>query len=96
MYTTLTKKEIEKKSKTLNAWTLNARQTELSKMFYFTDFMKALSFVAKITVHAEILEHYPNIELSYGRVKVKLSTQDLKGLTNADFLLAENIDLLKK
>ena len=51
-----------------------------------------LAFVAKVAVHAEVMNHHPDIELSYGKVKVKLSTHDAKGLTTLDFELAKRID----
>lgn len=87
--------DIEKKLLKISGWNTNAKQTELSKTFLFPSFIVGLSFVAKIAVHAEILEHHPDIELSYGKVKVKLSTHDVKGLTKADFELAKRIDGLK-
>ncbi len=86
---------VEKKVSKLDNWVLNAKQTEIFKTYTFQNFVTALSFTAKITVHAEILGHHPTIELSYGKVKVTLTTHDTKGLTNADFELAQRIDGLR-
>ncbi len=88
----LTLAEISKRLKKHDTWTLNTKSSEISKVFLFPNFVHGLSFVAKVTVHAEIQNHHPDIELSYGKVKVKLSTHEAKGLTNADFQLAEKID----
>ena len=84
--------EIRKRSKRLTGWTLNVRQTELSRVFPFHTFIAGLGFAAKVAVHAEILNHHPTIELSYGKVKVRITTHDVKGLTGLDFELAERID----
>ena len=87
--------DIGKKLKKISEWVLNSKQTELSKTFTFSNFVNGLAFVAKITVHAEVMGHHPDIELSYGKVKVILSTHDAKGLTNDDFELAKKIDNLR-
>lgn len=89
-------KAVEKNLKKISGWTLNAKVTEISKTFEFESFIKALEFVAKVAVHAEILNHHPTIELSFGRVKVRLTTDEAKGLTNLDFELAKRIDGLEK
>ena len=86
---------IEKKHKKLIDWTLNSKGSEISRTFLFPTFIGAFAFTAKIVVHAEILNHHPDIFLSYGKLKVTLTTHDVKGLTNADFELAERIDNLK-
>lgn len=91
----LVKKDVEKKLKALSEWKPNTKHTQIVKTFSFPNFVAALAFLAKITVHAEILDHHPDIELSYGKVKVKLSTHSEKGLTKKDFELAERIDKLR-
>jgi len=54
----------------------------------------ALAFVAKVTVHAEVMKHHPSFELYGGKVKMKLFTDEAKGLTSKDFALAKRIDKL--
>ena len=91
----LRESDIEKKLSKVSEWNLNTKQTELSKTFPFVSFMHGFAFIAKIAVHAEVMGHHPDLELSYGKVKVKLTTHDVKGLTNADFELAKKIDGFK-
>lgn len=91
----LTSSEIGKKLSKISEWTVNQKETELSKTFIVTDFINGLAFVAKIAVHAEVMNHHPDIELSYGKVRVTLSTHDADGLTISDFDLAKKIDGLK-
>jgi 4a-hydroxytetrahydrobiopterin dehydratase len=90
-----TKKEIEKHLKDLSGWKVNPKNTTLTKSFDFPTFISGLAFAAKITVHAEVLEHHPEITLTYGSVKISLTTHDVKGLTKKDFELAGRIDNLK-
>ena len=84
--------ELKKKLKTVPEWNVNAKETELSRTFGIPSFVTGLSLVARIAVHAEVMGHHPDIELSYSKLKVRLSTHDVKGLTNADFELAKRID----
>lgn len=91
----LTKKEIDKHLKNLSAWKVNSKNTHLTRSFAFPTFVSGLAFAAKITVHAEVLDHHPEIVLTYGSVKVTLTTHDAKGLTKSDFELAERIDNLR-
>jgi 4a-hydroxytetrahydrobiopterin dehydratase len=66
----------------------------LKRSFTFTNFIEAFIFVSRVTVHAEVLKHHPDLLLSYGKVKITLTTHSLKGLTNVDFDLAKKIDAL--
>lgn len=91
----LLEKDIDKRLLKISEWNITAKRTELSKTFEFQSFMHGFAFVAKIAVHAEVMGHHPDIELSYGKVKVKLSTHDIKGLSSADFDLAKKIDGLR-
>mgnify|MGYP005726587825 CR=1 FL=1 len=83
---------IEKELKALSGWEPNKNHTMIAKSFPFPSFISGLAFVAKITVHAEVVGHHPDIELSYGKVTVKLTTYDVKALTKKDFEMAERVD----
>lgn len=87
-------KNLSKEMKALEDWELNKTETQIAKTFRFPNFVSALAFVAKVTVHAEVLDHHPDIELSYGKVKVKLTTHETGSLTKLDFALAERIDAI--
>jgi 4a-hydroxytetrahydrobiopterin dehydratase len=92
----LKKAEIKKCIKQLQLWQLNAKETELSRTISFKDHLDALVFIARTTVHAQVLQHHPEIVFSYKKVKIKLTTHELSGLTNADVELAKKIDLVAK
>lgn len=91
-----TKKEVEKQLRALSEWKPNAKHTQISKTYAFSSFISGLAFIAKISVHAEVLNHHPTIELSYGNVKVTLTTHSAKGLTRGDFELAGRIENLSR
>jgi len=82
--------ELSNRMRLLNAWSLE--ESWIVKDFYFKDFKDALIFVNKVAEIAERQNHHPDITLSYGHVRVSLTTHDSKGLTEKDFVLAEEID----
>lgn len=67
---------------------------KLTKTFTFDDFKASLEFVDKIGAVAEEEQHHPDIELSWGKVVVHLSTHSAGGVTEKDRALAERIDTL--
>lgn len=67
---------------------------KIQKEFVFKDFIEALAFVNSVGEIAEQEEHHPDIVLSYGRVVVELSTHDIGGLSEKDFVVADKIDLI--
>ena len=88
----LSSKDIRKVLKTYEGWEVNARETQLSKTFATNNFVDGLVALARITVHAEILNHHPNVEISYNKVKVKTTTHEAKGLTKEDVALIKRIE----
>jgi 4a-hydroxytetrahydrobiopterin dehydratase len=56
--------------------------------------LDAISFINRVAVIAERKNHHPDIRISYNRVTISLITHDVKGLTDLDFQLAEEIDTL--
>ena len=78
---------------TLLGW---QRQGEaIAKQFEFADFLTAIAFVNKIASLAEEIEHHPDIEIRYNKVRLTLTTHDSHELTELDFRLAHlaEIDL---
>lgn len=68
------------------------KENFLEHTFTFPDFASALSFVNKIGALAEEMNHHPDIELSYGKVVVKLRTHSSGKVTEKDYALAEKIN----
>lgn len=92
----LSKREIKSVLKKYSEWSVNSKETQFYRTFKFRDYIQALVFIARTSVHAEVLQHHPDIEFSYGKVKVILTTHELKGLTKLDIALLERIDKLYK
>lgn len=66
----------------------------LERTFTFGDFKSALEFTNKVGAVAEEEGHHPDLELSWGRVSVKIYTHKINGLTESDFVLAAKISRL--
>lgn len=60
--------------------------------FKFKDFVDAISFVNKVADLAESENHHPNIHIYYSRVVIDLTTHNIKGLSENDFILAAKIE----
>ncbi|MBS3080040.1 4a-hydroxytetrahydrobiopterin dehydratase [Candidatus Pacearchaeota archaeon] len=88
-------KEAEKYLKKINNWKLIDNGKAIEKEFSFKDFKEALEFVNKIGEIAEKEGHHPDINLhSYKKVRVKLWTHAIKGLSENDFIEAAKIDAI--
>ena len=67
---------------------------KLIKEFKFPDFKSALAFVNNVGELAENINHHPDIELSWGRVQITLTTHSQNKVTAKDYALAGAIDKL--
>ncbi|MGH0037274.1 MAG: 4a-hydroxytetrahydrobiopterin dehydratase [Myxococcota bacterium] len=66
----------------------------LAKEFRFANFADALAFTNRVGELAEEVNHHPDIELSWGRVKLSIWTHKIDGLNPADFVWAAKVDRL--
>ncbi|MHC5614715.1 MAG: 4a-hydroxytetrahydrobiopterin dehydratase [Nostoc sp.] len=85
----LTKAEIQEQAKVVSGWTIEDSKLQTTRKF--KDFIQAIEFVNKLVEPAESAGHHPDIEISYNKVKITLTTHDAGGLTQADFDLAQVI-----
>ena len=91
----LTQKTIKTNLTTLDAaWVLNLKGTAITREFRFPNYIEGLIFVNRLAVHAEVLDHHPDITMKFGLVKVTLTTTDSKTLTAQDFELAKHSDTI--
>ncbi|MDZ8027950.1 MAG: 4a-hydroxytetrahydrobiopterin dehydratase [Nostoc sp. SerVER01] len=82
----LTEEEIGERTKLLSGWTVEGAKLQITRKFQ--DFIQAIEFVNKLVEPAELAGHHPDIEISYNKVKITLTTHDSGGLTQNDFDLA--------
>lgn len=91
-YKILSEQEIKEEVAKLQGWTvINGK---LSKDFEFEDFVKTFGFMTQIAIEAEKMEHHPEWSNVYNRLKIKLVTHDLGGISTYDIKLASIIDKL--
>lgn len=84
--------EVEAELKTLSDWTLD--EGKLKREFRFPDFVSAFSFMTRVALVAERMNHHPEWSNVYGLVRVALSTHDCRGLSHRDFALARELNRL--
>ena len=58
------------------------------------DFVTAVRLVEAITLAAEQMNHHPDLDLSYGRLDVRLVSHDVGGVTSRDVALARTVSEL--
>jgi 4a-hydroxytetrahydrobiopterin dehydratase len=88
--TAYTTSEIQDKIKDLRNWVYNGNTIE--KEFRFKDFSEAFSFMTRVAMQAEKLNHHPDWNNVYNTVRIHLNTHDAGGITELDFKLAAFID----
>ena len=84
--------EIHERLEDLEGWERSGNS--IRKQFDRNDFVGSVGFVDKLVEPAEELGHHPDIEISWSKVTVKLSTHSEESITEADFELAGRIDAL--
>lgn len=76
----------------LEGWTLVEGRDAIRKSFVFEDFNAAFSFMTRVAMVAEKMNHHPEWFNVYRKVDVTLSTHDAGGLTRRDIELAQRMD----
>ncbi|MAT58143.1 MAG: 4a-hydroxytetrahydrobiopterin dehydratase [Ignavibacteriae bacterium] len=90
----LSNDDIKNKLDGINNW--DYESNSIKKEFELKDFSDALSFVVKVGIQAEKLDHHPDILIhSWNKVKINISTHSKGGVTENDFSLAKLIDEIK-
>jgi 4a-hydroxytetrahydrobiopterin dehydratase len=85
----LNEAEIEAQAHLLSGWEVQGET--LQSIRKFRNFVEAIAFVNKLVEPAESADHHPDLQISYNKVTVVLTTHDSGGLTQKDFDLAQQI-----
>ena len=68
-------------------------EKQIEKTYKFKNFKEALAFVNDLGKIAEEEGHHPDLLLSWGKVRVVLSTHKIQGLSESDFVMAAKCDV---
>ena len=87
------KVEITEVESILKTWKLTKDDREaITKNFEFSNFKTAFSFMTLVAIEAEKIDHHPEWENVYNKLKITLTTHDLDGLSDKDIQLGKFID----
>jgi 4a-hydroxytetrahydrobiopterin dehydratase len=82
--------EIDERLGGLEGWSREG--DSIAKQFELDDFKGSVDFVNRLTPEAEDMNHHPDLDISWNKVTVRITTHSEGGLTGNDFVLAERID----
>ena len=90
-------KNFSKKFEEIDGWekTSDGRDAFV-KIFKFSDFKQAFSFMTCVALKAEQNNHHPEWENVYNKVKITLTTHDVGGISQLDYDLAIFADACSK
>ena len=79
----------------VEAWLIDGGAVSaFARTWRFPDFASALAFVNTVGAVAEAQQHHPWVELTWGRVTLRVWTHDAQALTEQDTRLCEAINEL--
>ncbi len=91
-----TVEEREHEMQSLNDWQNVIDRDAITKTFNFKDFNEAFSWMTKVALFAEKIDHHPEWFNVWNKVTVTLTTHDSNGITKKDIKLAKQMDLFCK
>jgi 4a-hydroxytetrahydrobiopterin dehydratase len=86
----LSDEQIEEQLSGLPGWQRDGEA--IRRQFELDDFKGSVDFVNRLTPEAEGMNHHPDLEISWNKVSVTISTHSEGGLTENDFELARKVD----
>ncbi|MDE2863373.1 MAG: 4a-hydroxytetrahydrobiopterin dehydratase [Chloroflexi bacterium] len=89
----LTPEQLAERLKEAPDWSVADGQ--IAREFTLATFVAAIEFVGGVAAIAERLNHHPDIDIRYRRVRIAVSTHSAGGLTELDFELAAQVDRLQ-
>ena len=85
----LSDEQITEKLSQLDGWSQEGEA--IQRVFELDDFKGSVDFVNRLTPEAEEMNHHPDLEISWNKVTVTITTHSEGGLTANDFVLARRI-----
>jgi len=78
-----------------NDWDV-VNEHHLEKQYKLKDWAQAMKLANAISEIAEDQNHHPDLEVSYGSLKVTIFTHKIDGLTESDFVFAAKVEEASK
>ncbi len=75
-------------------WSFSKGATGLEHEFRFKNFHETMGFANAVAWIANTEDHHPDLEISYNRCKITLTTHAAGGLTVNDFICAAKVDAI--
>jgi 4a-hydroxytetrahydrobiopterin dehydratase len=81
--------DLNKKFNEIEGWEkVSDGREAYTKLFKFSDFKQAFSFMTSIAMKAEQINHHPEWENVYNKVIITLTTHDIGGISKLDYDMA--------
>ena len=93
-YRKLSEAEIAQGLGELDGWSQEG--DKIAKVFAFSNYLDGTAFASAVGYLAESLDHHPDIEIGWRKVRVSMNTHAVEGLSPYDFELARRIEALTK
>lgn len=87
----LNEEQIVKELTQLSEWK-RLDEKWITRRYRFKEFLDGIRFVNEIATYAEQKNHHPFISIDYKVVTLKISSWQMKGLTDLDFEMAKHFD----
>ncbi len=91
MSAALSKEKVQAAIEKLEGWSYE--DNAIHRQYTFENFREAISFIVRLSFHAEALNHHPELSNVYNKVTIKLTTHDADNqVTEKDLQLATEIE----
>lgn len=87
----LSTEEIQKWIADHSGW--KHKNDAITKEYVLGSFRDSIVFMNRIASIADDLNHHPDIDIRYNKVRLTMTTHDAGGLTKKDLTLAQRIDV---
>jgi len=92
MVSSIDANQLEQFIKENPSWSKN--ENTIRKNYEFENFIEAFGFISKVAILSEKMDHHPNLQNTYNKVTIELTTHDTGGISIKDLKLAAAIDKL--
>tara|TARA_B110000240_G_C13224666_1_gene336169 strand:- start:239 stop:583 length:345 start_codon:yes stop_codon:yes gene_type:complete len=87
--------QIQEYQKKIDGWTVKKNEKKIffiEKNFTFKNFFNSQEFINKVGIISEEEKHHPDISFGWGYATIVITTHEINGLSENDFILAAKID----